>query len=554
MTLFVHAGPWEPDRPKFSQGRGVIRELDNMVRLNGQLCATTALLPFRSDGFTLPTDERAIKMETLTSVGTSGLSLLITNEKVRQFQGMQAVSDGMDHGISSLTSVQTAAFGPNLIIANTTGFGVFVVNASTFTAVEWPSANPTGRALGIVGDRLLVGGVLNEDNSVYFSAINNWEQFNSVEDSTAGKIDYAVGGRALAIVGGENGIIFCENSIYRVLEVQEEENFVVQNISPDIGLFGPNALYRVGRNIYFLSESGFKVLNQDSGINLTAIGYGRVDSFVFSGLGSKYPPIDAKRRAEINCYHDYARHQIVWVYPTTDDRPNQLSGVISYNYEENEWGRFNFEEDDPGADRVKAVQAVGSLREAPLFADQVPDQSDTGEFSTEDPDNPNFGAGGRRIFVFDLDGQLRYLSDTIAVREFGCQSSTSDIQGLFNPPPNRSRSDPPSPPTPEPPVAAGHMIFLNEARLAGAFLYGGAKNPNAEIFLRITLEEYIDPESGFESGPVEMEFKAIDTGCVPFEATAYRIGLGFRARNQKRVCSFAGWNISFMDAGIATRE
>lgn len=548
MSIFVPAGPWEPDRPKLAQGRGVLRQVDNMLRISGEWCSSTSLLPFATGGLQLPVGECAIKMETLTAEGLEGIGVLITNKRVRKFTGANSVDAGVPHGITDPVSFQTAHFGRNLIIQDTAGRGIFIYDASTNAAVARPDGVPLGRALGIVDNRLLIGGITGSDHEVLFSGINEWMQFDSTANFTAGNIKYERGGRVVAISGGNEGVIMCENAIYRVIPTDSTTNFIVQDIAPDIGLLGANAWYRLGDVLFFLSESGFKAMHQVSGVRIESIGYGRVDRFVLNG-DENSRPLDTNRKAEIQCYHDYDRHQIVWVYPNVDDEPDLKSSAISFNYEEETWGRFAFEEDASGPERIKSIQAIASLREAPLFADTITTSADTGVYAPRASDDPNFGPGGRKIFMFDSERRLRHLSVDRAVREFGCISTISDLGGLYGPPSPSNPGDPPSPPIPNPPIVGGNLAHINDIRAVGTLRYGGQRSPGASVQMRICLAEYLDMETGFQEGPTEFTYEVLETGNCPVQANAYQAGFGFRAFGQMRACSFSGWNVVLMDGG-----
>lgn len=515
---FLALPAWEPDRPWFYHGAPVLKSMWNMTRINGAWCASRAFIPADANGISLPAGQRALFVGSLVGTSQTAISVVITNERVYRI-GRTALSDEGAHGLTNPKGFQVAVYGNKAYFADVGGAGMFILGASDGALTAWPTGSdvPVGASVGIIGNRLAVANIANEPNVVRLSSLHDQTDFT---DATSDTITFATGGRVLAVVGGDSGAVFCEDSIYRITPLVSTAQHSSQVISNNLGLYGSTSFFALAGRIYFLSESGFKVLNQHTSTEIADIGANIVDKFVLS-------QISADRRDEIVVYHDENDHQIVWAYPALEGSDTHLSNSLSFNYLEGTWGNSGYYEE--GSQSALTIESVGSIRGAPRYSDLPPEeQSDTGAVANIESDDAVFGSGNRRIVAFDGSGRLREFG-TQSVADFGAETTLSNV-GLIVQESNPRREQ----------IKSGDAVFINEIELIGDVDIGEG---NVEVWIR----------SGrfIGSSPPGRETARPDylTGVAAFHITTNNAGIGFRAYNQNSSCTIAGWNFEAQGGG-----
>ena len=136
---------------------------------------------------------------------------------------------------------------------------------------------PTAKCMSIVRDFVVAGNIDSGDapNLVKWSDLNNEENWESGPQSQADSQYIADGGAIVNITGGEIGIIFLENAVYRMSYVGSPLFFQFDKIST-VGCFEGKSCIEDNGISYFLSNDGFY---QTDGNTVTAIGTNKVDEF-----------------------------------------------------------------------------------------------------------------------------------------------------------------------------------------------------------------------------------------------------------------------------------
>jgi hypothetical protein len=112
--------------------------------------------------------------------------------------------------------------------------------------------------------------------------------------------------KIVRIFGGEYGVIFQDNSIWKMTYIGAPAAFQFDNVAPDIGLIAPGAAVQVGDTIFFWSQKGFYALT--AGQKLTPIGANKIDQFAATDL-------DANYTYRISAAADPKSQQIHFLYP-----------------------------------------------------------------------------------------------------------------------------------------------------------------------------------------------------------------------------------------------
>lgn len=128
------------------------------------------------------------------------------------------------------------------------------------------------------------------------------------------------------IFGGEYGVIFQKNSVWRMTFVGTPVVFQFDEVLPGIGLLAPGGAARLGDTIYFLSGKGFYALQ--AGAQARPIGAGKVDRYVLDA-------IDETKLHRVSAAVDPRSQRIFWSYvETTANNPQK---VIVYDAAFDRW-------------------------------------------------------------------------------------------------------------------------------------------------------------------------------------------------------------------------
>jgi hypothetical protein len=139
----------------------------------------------------------------------------------------------------------------------------------------------------------------------------------------------------LPAIGGANGVVLTERSIYRIEYQGGTIVFAFREVDRSRGCVAPGSLVQVGQSAYFLSDEGFCAFD---GTSVSAIGFGKVDRFFWAD-------VDGGALNEMRATVDPFRRLIVWYYRDTGGAPRWLC----YSYATNRW-RY-------GADAALGIQA-----------------------------------------------------------------------------------------------------------------------------------------------------------------------------------------------------
>ena len=152
------------------------------------------------------------------------------------------------------------------------------------------SEAPTAKCMTIVRDFVVAGNIDSGDkpNLVQWSDLNNEENWTPSPQSQADSQYLADGGAIQNITGGEIGIIFLENAIYRMSYVGSPLFFQFDKISTTGCFEGKSCIADNGIS-YFLSNDGFY---QTDGNTVTGIGVNKVDEWFLKNADiSKLPTL-----------------------------------------------------------------------------------------------------------------------------------------------------------------------------------------------------------------------------------------------------------------------
>jgi len=141
------------------------------------------------------------------------------------------------------------------------------------------------------------------------------------------------GGWIYGLVGGEYATIFQEKAIVRASYIGYGSIFQYDEIEGGRGTKASNSIVRVGTNIFYFSDDGFRVFDGQRSIS---IGKNKLNETVLADLDQSY-------LYRISGQVDPTNSLIFWAYPgsgNTNGRPNKL---VIYDYINNKWSHGELE-------------------------------------------------------------------------------------------------------------------------------------------------------------------------------------------------------------------
>lgn len=193
-------------------------------------------------------------------VGSDGTSILLGATA----SDLNAYSAG---AWASVLAVATSArwrftqFGDNVICSN--GGALVSYGLLTGTAAAIAGA-PTATDVATVRDFVMALGINGNEQLIGWSAFNDSSSWPMDTTNQSDDQPLPDGGKAVAAVGGEYGIILQKRAIRRATYVGGDVIFQFDVISPEVGCMAQGSVCNAGRLIFFLSERGFMLCDGES--------------------------------------------------------------------------------------------------------------------------------------------------------------------------------------------------------------------------------------------------------------------------------------------------
>lgn len=175
-------------------------------------------------------------------------------------------------------------------------------------------------------------------NRVWWSAKGNPDSWPTPGSAAANQVqsDYqhleASGGAINGIIGGEYGIIFQDNAIWRMTYEGPPTFFRFDKIS-DVGSIFPRSQIAADKIVFFLSKKGFKATD---GFNVFDIGEEKINKQFFSEMTKL-----VEYKYKVSTAVSYSENCVFWSYPisSTDNK------IYCYNYLIKKWSYINISND-----------------------------------------------------------------------------------------------------------------------------------------------------------------------------------------------------------------
>ena len=171
---------------------------------------------------------------------------------------------------------------------------------------------PEASTVAVVRDFVVAGQALNERNTVYWSAIGNPFEW-TVGTQQAGLQALEGGGRIRKVVGGEYGVVFTDNAIWRMSYVGAPIVWQFDQVEQRRGCLNQNSVIAIGELIYFLSADGFYVFD---GANARPIASQKIVATFMEDYNRGQFLIDQSR---MSVAADNKNKRIYWFYESKDN-------------------------------------------------------------------------------------------------------------------------------------------------------------------------------------------------------------------------------------------
>jgi hypothetical protein len=194
------------------------------------------------------------------------------------------------------------------------------------------SDKPKFRHMAIVGD-FVVGGNSNDStdgvkpNRVWWSGINDSEDFTPSAATQCDFNDLPAGGWVQRIIGGEYGVIFLEREIVRMSYRGSPLVFRFDRVEKRRGTPIPGSVINLGRLVFFISEEGFFAFD---GIQSTPIGVNKVDRQFWDNFDTTYI-------SRVSSAIDPINKLVIWGYPDNNATAGSPNKLLIYNWQEGRW-------------------------------------------------------------------------------------------------------------------------------------------------------------------------------------------------------------------------
>jgi hypothetical protein len=278
--------------------------------------------------------------------------------------GLEAVSPSEPY------AWEFASFGNNVFMTN----GVDEVKewdpttpttiARAFTGGDAVSSTPEAllpKYIATVGDHLVIANIDATNYTSYTVSFSHFNNPNSFSEGDVGnQSDFqnltSTPGEITGLLGGEYGLIFKRNSIYRMSYVGPDVIFRFDLISDSIGTPYNKSIVKVGSDVYFYNSGGFWVMR--GGGYPQNISDGKIsrylvdEQFEDNSITTRKPGPVFTTSNIISGTYDVRSGMIYWIYRTSGDIDNvnrtfrELFNqhIIVYNPAENRWSYIDLDD------------------------------------------------------------------------------------------------------------------------------------------------------------------------------------------------------------------
>lgn len=264
---------------------------------------------------------------------------------------------------------------------------VSTIGGSSFGNV---SGNPpNARYIAGIRDFVVLANTTANRNEVRWSGDGNYETWTISSATRASSFILPTGNQITGLSGGERGLVFCENTIWRMTEVRDSRVFQFDEILPGVGTLAPNSIIRYGALVFFWANNGFHVVNNYSEVQ--DIGTNRVDRYFEAN-------VDFENLDRISATIDPLAKRVHWAYPVKGGSGTP-SRILTFDWGVNRWSQTeqDLELLSLGAEAGQTLEGLDSLY---ATLESIPISLD----------DPIWAGSSAQIACFDTDHKLCFFT------------------------------------------------------------------------------------------------------------------------------------------------
>lgn len=393
-SIDLNFGEWLPDQPDLENGLvdalNCVSQAKSYKHLRGLTNVSSAL------------DSRCLRA--MVAKDSTGVISNFAGDAGKLYKlSVGTYNDVSKAGGYAVESWEMAKFG-NRIIA--TGLGepmqYYDMGSSTLFA-DLPGTPPQAAHIAVVRDFIVVGNLV--DGGTEYPSRVQWSGFNSSENwgvNAAVQSDFqdlfGNGGTIQRIVPGDYGVIFQEDSIWRMDYAGPPTVFRFDEVERGRGTRCPNSVTWLGDVVYYWGNDGFYVFN---GAVSTPIGSEKVNRYILENY-------DSSRSIEFFGMVDRANDLVFWTYPKVTGG----SEVVIYNWVTQRWTRSNL-----------SIQAFSEYADSGFTLDDLDAIFTDIDSASFNVDSKEYRGGNITLGAFDSANKLSnftgdYLTATLETGEF----------------------------------------------------------------------------------------------------------------------------------------
>ena len=210
-----------------------------------------------------------------------------TLARTSQDQASFAIYEGdTDYGELIITDRSSAT---KPLYFKMTGTGSALSSRTYFTKEITVSGSVYPKYCVIHDRHLVVGGAATAPNTIYYSGTDDIDDFSSTGSGSIKLDDQVVGLKSFR----DDLIIFCKNSIYKLVNINNSSTIAVQPITQNIGCLDGDSIQEIGGQLLFLAPDGIR----------TVAGTARIGDVELGSLSRKIQPIVGDIADNISSYN-----------------------------------------------------------------------------------------------------------------------------------------------------------------------------------------------------------------------------------------------------------
>ena len=164
------------------------------------------------------------------------------------------------------------------------------LDTRTFYAKEITVSGVVYPKYCVIHDRhLVVGGAGTAENTIYYSGTDDIDDFTTTGSGSIKLDDQVVGLKSFR----DDLIIFCKNSIYKLVNINSSSTIAVEPITQNIGCMDGDSIQEIGGQLLFLAPDGIR----------TVAGTARIGDVELGSLSRKIQPIIGNIASNISSYN-----------------------------------------------------------------------------------------------------------------------------------------------------------------------------------------------------------------------------------------------------------